>query len=196
MADTATSSPTPVVVGTANTTPGSVKTGTTDRLGKPWVFSDRGVAFLGVQESGVLNGINFQKHKVTEGLILEVYADGRGLLTVGLGHLVLPEDGLKLNDTVTLDRARAWVKKDIAIAEKAVNSKVNVPLYQNEYDALVSLVFNCGIGHSQTIADFVNSGKYDDAPKMIEVYRIKHGNERRRKQEAAMFRDGNYDAAH
>jgi GH24 family phage-related lysozyme (muramidase) len=188
--------PPPVVTGETNTTPDSVKTGTTARLGKPWVFSDKGIAFLGVQESGVLNGINFQKHKVTDGLILQVYADGRGLPTVGLGHLVVAADKLKLGDTVTLDQARAWVKNDVATAEKAVNSNVSVPLFQYEYDALVSLVFNCGIGHADEIAEFVNSGKYDKAPALIEPFRAAHGNGRRRKQEAAMFKDGNYDATH
>lgn len=195
MATTTPTSATPVVTGTTSTTTASVKTGTTERLGKPWTFSDKGIDFLGVQESGVLNGVNFKKHKVTEGLILEVYADSKGLPTVGLGHLVLPEDKLKLGDAVTLEKARKWVKQDIAIAEKAVNGKVKVPLHQYEYDALVSLVFNCGIGHAQSIADFINPGKYDKAPEQIEGFRAK-GNERRRKQEAAMFKDANYDATH
>lgn len=187
---------TPIAVGTTNTTPGSIQVGQTDRLGKPWEISNKGIAFLGVQESGVINGVNFQGHRVTDGLILQVYVDSRGLPTVGCGHLVLPEDNLRAGDVITLEHARTLARKDIATAEKAVHRHMHVPLFQHEYDALVSLVFNCGQGFAGEITRLVNTGNYDDVPEFIIGFRAGHGNARRRRQEAAMFKEGNYDANH
>lgn len=193
---TAATPSTPVVSGTTNTTPDSVKTGTTDRLGKPWTVSDKLLPFLGTWENGVANGKNFAHQMVTDGFILTVYNDSKKLPTVGCGHLVVTEDKLKLGDTITKERAQALLKKDLSTAEKAINSKVNVPLYKYEYDALVSIAFNAGTAGVAKLAESVNKGKYDVIPAEIEKYRTGGGNEGRRASEANLFKSGVYDASH
>jgi lysozyme len=38
------------------------------------------------------------------------------------------------------------LRKDVAFAEECINKAVKVPITQNQFDALVSLVFNIGSG--------------------------------------------------
>src|SRR5262245_35329872 len=77
-----------------------------------------------------------------EKLRLQVY-DGAGVLTVGYGHKVRAADGLKKGDLIGLPRAGTLYANDIRDAEAPVNA-LTCPLAQNEFDALVSFVFNCG----------------------------------------------------
>ncbi|MBV5279298.1 MAG: lysozyme [Campylobacteraceae bacterium] len=188
-----------IVTGTGNTTTESLVEGKTERLWKPWKLSNQGIAFLGELESGVLNGKNFKGQNVTDGMILKVYNDSRNLPTVGMGHLVLPEDRLRVGDIISLDRAREFVRKDKAIAVKAVNSKVNVPLYQYEFDALVSIVLNAGSGKGATdLSIIVNVGDYVETAEKMKLFYTKSGttNVWRRSLESKLFSTGVYDAKH
>lgn len=101
MSDSPDTTSKPIVVGLTNTTKDSTKPGTTDRVGKPWRVSNNLLQFLGIWESGIQNGENFAHQIVTNGFILKVYNDSRGLPTVGAGHLVLAADKLKLGDEIT-----------------------------------------------------------------------------------------------
>ena len=56
-----------------------------------------------------------------EGKRYEVYLDSLGKPTVGIGHLVLPEDKLKVGDRVTDEQISTWFAKDSSKAKaKAV----------------------------------------------------------------------------
>nr|WP_237451840.1 lysozyme [Qipengyuania oceanensis] len=77
-----------------------------------------------------------------------VYADPVGYLTVGVGHLVIPKDNLKVGDRISQGRMALLLEQDLRIAEDAVVQLVgDLPLYQHEFDALVDLVFNVGAGN-------------------------------------------------
>lgn len=82
-----------------------------------------------------------------EGIRFEAYLDQAGHWTIGIGHLIDPatESQLKYQQ-LTLEEVYALLDEDIAEAEAAVCSYVSVPLNQNEFDALVSIVFNIGVG--------------------------------------------------
>lgn len=190
------SSSSPIAAGPTNTTIDSVKTGRTARLGKPWKISENLPPFLGTWENGVMNGKNFAHQMVTNGFILQVYDDSRGLPTVGCGHLVVATDKLKLGKKITEERAKELLKHDLADAENAVNRNVKVPMHQHEYDALVSLTFNTGAHGASKLFAAVNAGKYESIPKTIEKYRTGGGNEGRRAAEAKLFKSGVYDASH
>lgn len=190
------STATPVVAGSTNTTTDSVKTGSTTRLGKPWKISENLLPFLGTWENGVMNGKNFAHQMVTNGFILQVYKDSRGLPTVGCGHLVVAADKLKLGKKITETRAKELLKSDLAEAESAVNRNIKVPMHQQEYDALVSLTFNTGSHGASKLFASVNAGKYESIPAIIEKYRTGGGNEGRRAAEAKLFGSGIYDAIH
>lgn len=83
-----------------------------------------------------------------EGVRYVVYRDVAGYPTVGIGHLVLPEDGLSVGDRITEEQALDFLEKDLAKAEAAVARLVgDMPVYQHEFDALVDLVYNVGEGN-------------------------------------------------
>ncbi|MEM5433874.1 lysozyme [Paraburkholderia diazotrophica] len=184
---------------TPNTDPGSVFTTYSSRHCKPWSVSSYALEFVAVLESGVLNGKNFQGHQVTDGFILEVYKDNRGLPTVGCGHLVVDVDQLKVGDKITLQRAQSLLRADLDRMEGRLNRDIWVPLYQFEYDALISIVFNCGpFTGADALVTKVNSGEYNKLFDFILPYRVGHNKnlKRRRFQEARLFASGVYDAAH
>ncbi len=83
-----------------------------------------------------------------EGVRLTVYRDVAGYPTVGVGHLVRPEDGLRVGDRITYDQALDFLEADLRRAEQGVKRLVgDLPLYQHEFDALVDLVYNVGEGN-------------------------------------------------
>jgi len=57
-----------------------------------------------------------------EGYAGVVYLDTKGLPTGGIGHLILPEDGLKVGDAVPDDLVRLWFCQDLCSAESDFSS--------------------------------------------------------------------------
>ena len=84
------------------------------------------------------NGLSLIKQH--EGLRLTAYQCNAGVWTIGYGHT----KGVKEGDTCTQDQADAWLLEDVEHAESAVNSQ-GLTLTQNQFDALVSFVFNVGV---------------------------------------------------
>lgn len=82
-------------------------------------------------------GIKFMKS--FEELRLKSYLCQSGVWTIGYGHTA----GVKKGQTITEEQAEEFFRKDSAWAENAVN-KLMLKLNQNEFDSLVSLVFNIG----------------------------------------------------
>ena len=83
-----------------------------------------------------------------EGCKLHAYKVAIGIWTIGYGHTSFAgpprvHEGL----TITQEEADELLAKDLAIPERTVNDLVKVPLTQNQFDALVSLVYNVGAGN-------------------------------------------------
>lgn len=189
----------PLATAVTNIDPDSVVEAYTHRHGKPWTISNELISFLGVWESGILNGINFQRNLVTDGLVLTAYLDDRGHPTVGMGHLIHPDDNIKVGQKISKERAEAFARADLADASKVVNGRVKVPLLQFEFDSIVSITFNCGGGAGiDDLAREINKGNYENMFDFIMHYRTGHGRTLayRRYTEAKMFSSGVYDASH
>ncbi len=107
--------------------------------------------------------INLVKH--FEGCKLKAYLCPAGKLTVGYGHLVLPEDGIELGQTIELWEAEAFLYDDIQIATRGVMRQVDVELHPFQLAALVDFVFNLGSGQfgTSTLLKKVNSGDHAGA---------------------------------
>jgi|TARA_Y100000815_G_scaffold235107_1_gene227570 GH24 family phage-related lysozyme (muramidase) len=83
-----------------------------------------------------------------EGVRYIVYRDVAGYPTVGVGHLIDPQDGLRVGDRVSKQQILEFLEIDLAEAERHVRELVgDLPLYQHEFDALVDLVYNVGPGN-------------------------------------------------
>lgn len=113
----------------------------------------------------ILSAKGLRLIKNYEGLRLFAYLDAVGYLTVGYGHLVKPSDKIKLAQKITQADADRLLIADTADAQNAVRNLVKVPLNQNQFDALTSLVFNIGTGNfrKSTVLKMLNQKKYDSA---------------------------------
>lgn len=75
-----------------------------------------------------------------ESLRLRAYKDQGGKDTIGWGHLMLPGEPRQ----ITREQADKLLRTDVGRAVKTVQTLVTVPLWQSEFDALVSFVYNVG----------------------------------------------------
>lgn len=67
--------------------------------------------------------------------------------TVGYGHLIARAEWDGLARGITLEQAEALLRKDLAPFEQAVNRGVTATVSQCQFDALVILSFNIGVGN-------------------------------------------------
>ena len=90
-----------------------------------------------------------------EGLRLEAYEDAAGVLTIGYGHTGDVREG----DRISEYWAKDLLMRDIYKAEEAVEA-LEVVKTQGQLDALVSFVFNLGIGRlkSSTLLKVIRGG--------------------------------------
>lgn len=80
--------------------------------------------------------------KSKESFSATVYICPSGIPTIGWGHAVLPNEFFT---SITKEQGTDLLRKDVTIAENCINKAVKVPLSQNQFDALVSFVFNNGV---------------------------------------------------
>ena len=142
-----------------------------------------------------------------EGLRFNPYRCPAKLWTIGVGHVLYPEQGkLKIDDRdgfslrpeddrkFTMDEVDAILAADLQRFERGVERFVSVPLTQGQFDALVSFSFNVGLGTLQrsTLRAKLNRGNKDGAADELLKYcmgggKILKGLQNRRIDERAMF---------
>jgi len=76
-----------------------------------------------------------------EGLYLKSYLCPAGKLTIGYGHT----RDVKPGDVINEFQADIFLSEDLKTVEDNLN-RLDLPINQNQFDALCSLVFNVGIG--------------------------------------------------
>jgi lysozyme len=127
--------------------------------------------------------------KKFEGLRLIPYKCQAGVFTVGFGHTAKEDIG-----PITKKGAEDYLRKDVTRFETAINSLVRVALSQNQFDALVSFVFNIGITafQSSMLLAFLNDKQYDSAAaQLLKWHHVggvdSEGLKRRRQAEHDLF---------
>lgn len=82
----------------------------------------------------------------SEGLELNAYLDTAGIPTIGIGTTrYFGGTRVKMGDKIDINKAYAYFRFDVKWAEKAVDDLTVDTLNQNQFDALVSFVYNLGV---------------------------------------------------
>lgn len=110
-------------------------------------------------------GLNLIKE--FEGLVLKPYKDAVGIPTIGYGNTYY-EDGRKVSlsdPAITEARATDLLKMVVKRYEDAINRYVQVPITQNQFDALVSFAYNVGNENvrKSTLMKLLNQKQYTAA---------------------------------
>jgi len=131
--------------------------------------------------------------KSFESCKLEAYPDpgtGGEPWTIGWGHT----KGVKKGDKCTQAQADKWLVEDLTDAEAEVNKWVRVPLTQEEFDALVSFVYNAGgkAFMNSTLLRMLNAGDKVSAAGQFPRWIFANGKKlpglvRRREEEKKLF---------
>jgi len=103
-----------------------------------------------------------------EGFSATPYLCPAGWWTIGFGAVRGP-DGLPVSAAtapVGEEAAEGLLRRDMAIAERAVLRLISVPLADGQFDALVSFTFNLGAGALQrsTLRRKVNRDEHAEVP--------------------------------
>jgi lysozyme len=116
--------------------------------------------------------------KKFEGCELTAYKCAAGVPTIGYGHI----KGVSMGDTITQEQADEMFNHEMHEYETYVNTAVTVPLSQNQYDAIVSWVFNLGNGNllASTMLKVINSGDHAGVPAQIKRWNKAGGKTRKR----------------
>ena len=119
----------------------------------------------------------------------------KGFLTIGYGHKVLA--GEDYSKGITQTQADDLLNTDIqSKAVNSINKLVKAPVSQQEFDALVSYVFNTGSLAGTTLLKNLNSKDYSGAVKEMDINtsngEYMQGLENRRKAEHNIFNNGIY----
>lgn len=148
------------------------------------------------------NGLNMLTH--FEGFSSTCYRDTEGIWTIGIGHACLgsstdlPQFGVRCvagscSGSLTLAQAQQVLQADLSTFTACVNNNVNIPITQNQFDALTSFAFNIGCGGFQgsTLLRMMNSGTLTDADAQYQLTRwhsgCTTGLQRRRFAESQLF---------
>jgi lysozyme len=103
--------------------------------------------------------------KSLEDLRLKSYPDEGGVWTIGYGTTknVVPDM------EITEEKAEEFLIRDVRESEDCINQHVVAKLNQNQFDALVSFVFNVGINafRQSTLLKKINCLKFDEVPAQM-----------------------------
>jgi lysozyme len=102
-----------------------------------------------------------------EGVVLHWYRDVAGWLTCGCGHkqighyegsVFVPDEPATALEPITQAQCDAFLAHDVSKCEDAINAHIPPSCSQNQFDALVSLVFNIGVGafEASTVLRIIN----------------------------------------
>jgi len=79
-----------------------------------------------------------------EGFSPELYSLNDGGFTIGFGFFVSYSEGAKWKKGITWEEAEQMIRQKMPAYEDQVKEYINIPLTQNEFDALTMLAYNLG----------------------------------------------------
>ena len=109
----------------------------------------------------------YEEVKRSEGGRTTPYVCPAGKLTIGYGHQILPNEKF---DKITIPQANELFLKDMETVEKQLTDAITVPITQGQFDAMCSLVFNCGIGYIKKTKGFKALNNKDYVTAAVEFF--------------------------
>jgi lysozyme len=109
------------------------------------------------------NGIN--KLLATEGFSAKAYPDPKGqtkTYSIGYGHQIQSNESALLKQIITKSKGLELFRLNLKPLEALLNSKAKYKLNQNQFDALVSFGYNCGIGALERVLETWNTTHSSD----------------------------------
>lgn len=132
-----------------------------------------------------------------EGLRLRAYHCSANVLTIGYGHT---GQDVHENMVITERQANHFLEKDLKKFEKAINTQVTVDLEQHQFDALVSWVYNLGLGNfeNSTMLKELNKNNKQQVPAEMKRWVYAGGKKlpglvKRRVAESQLFSTAAYE---
>jgi len=124
-----------------------------------------------------------------EGFKNAAYKDSKGLLTIGVGHLIKSSEPHLVTATLSDQEVKDLLKSDLKWCSEAVETSVRVPLTQRQFDALYSLCFNIGETNfkKSTVVKRLNQNDYRGAADAILMWNKPSVLEKRRRRERDLF---------
>lgn len=137
-----------------------------------------------------INNKGLELIKKYEGCRLLAYRCPAGVWTIGYGHTA----GVKSGMAITKVDAERLLLQDLKRFEEGVEALIKVPLTSNQFSALVSFAFNCGLAalRSSTLLKKLNVGDLNGAAREILRWdkvnkKPVEGLTKRRKEEQQLF---------
>jgi lysozyme len=143
--------------------------------------------------------------KQFEGCCLTIYDDQAGYPSIGIGHLLTRTENVSgkiwisgapyvIYYGLTEELCIELLKQDLQVPVDTVNQVVRVPLNQNQFDAMVSFVFNVGCTRfrNSAILQAINAGRLDQVPRQLRLWiyvndKISKGLQNRREAEIKLW---------
>ena len=132
-----------------------------------------------------INNYGLELIKSFEGCRLVAYKCPAGVWTIGYGHTAGVTQGM----VITKEQAENMLKSDMKKYEKYVVDNVKIPLNENQFSALVSFCYNCGVGNLRTLVKNRNAAQIAEAMLLYNKAsgKVLAGLTRRRKAERELF---------
>lgn len=137
--------------------------------------------------------------KEFEGFRATPYRCSAGYLTIGYGSRLdfIPSEFKRIG-RITREQGETLLRLHLSDIEDQVNDLISTHLTQNQFDAIISFVYNLGIGAfaRSTLLKYVNKGKLELAAneflkwnkeRVGGVLKVSTGLDRRRKAERQLF---------
>lgn len=108
-----------------------------------------------------------------EGFSATPYRDAGGW-SIGYGHYLGDSPTMS---AVSPEQGAALLASDTSKAQSAIRALVTVPLSQNQFDALTSLIYNIGVGAfgKSTLLRLLNNSDYTGAADQFHIWNHSSG---------------------
>jgi lysozyme len=135
-------------------------------------------------------------HKKLPNGSIQAYQDPIGIWTIGYGSITNPDLGrpIQPGDVISEATAVRWLEQEVEEVAFDVDSLCTIPLTQGMFDALVSFVYNIGIGAfgESTMLRKLKQSEYEGASREFDRWvnaggRVFQGLVNRRNEEESLF---------